>query len=133
MNSNRSYWFGHVPSKISDRKAHKHVDQLRHKPDDDLDTSIEPNDSPSVINDHNVSLGRTEEYHQNLNNPLVSVPMNNLTQIRDYNDAPPTSQTPTVESKPECNPPNQDTNMPIEKPTHNDTTIRPECNRKLPS
>ena len=55
-------------------KQHKHVDQLRYKPDDGLDRSIEPNESPSVINDHNVSPGRTEEYHQNLNNSLVSVP-----------------------------------------------------------
>ena len=57
-------------------KQHKHVDQLRYKPDDDLNTSIEPNESPSGINDHNDSPGHTEEYHQNLNNPLVSVPMN---------------------------------------------------------
>ena len=54
--------------------------------------------------------------------------MNTPTKIRDYNEAPPTSQTPTVESKPECNPPNQNTNMPIEKPKHNDITIRPRTN-----
>ena len=113
-------------------KQHKHVDQLRYKPDDDLDTSIEPNESPSVINDH-VSPAHTAEYHQNLNNPLVFVPMNNPNKIRDYNEAPPTSQTPTVKSKPECNPPNQNTKMPIEKPTHNDTTIWPRHNWKPPS
>ena len=42
-------------------KQHKHVDQLRYKPDDDLDTSIEPNGSPSDINDYHVSPGHTEE------------------------------------------------------------------------
>ena len=31
----------------------------------------------------------TEKYHQNLNNPLVSVPMNTPTRIRDYNEASP--------------------------------------------
>ena len=109
-------------------KQHKHVDQLRYKPDDDLDTSIESNESPTVINDHNVSPGHTEEYHQNLNKPLVSVPMNTPTKIRDYNEAPPTSQTPIVESKPEPNSPNQNTNLPIEKPMHNDTNIQPRHN-----
>ena len=69
-------------------KQHKHVDQLRYKPDDDLDTSIEPNESPSAINDH-VSPRCTEKYHQNLNNPLVSVPTNTPTRIRDYNEASP--------------------------------------------
>ena len=91
-------------------KQHKHVDQLRYKPDDGLDTRVEPNENPSVINDCNVSPGHTEEYHQNLNNPLVSVSMNTPTKIKDYDEARPTSQTPTVKSKPECNPPNQNTN-----------------------
>ena len=59
--------------------------------------------------------------------------MNTPTKIRDYNETPPTSQTPTIESKPESNPPNQNTNTPIQKPKHNDTTIQPRHNRKTPS